>query len=66
MSGLEMLAEIRRRMQDTRVIVMTGEENGQLAVDALAAGADDFVLKPLSLVWLRTVLEMSLRREPPR
>ena len=61
MSGLEMLAEMRRRDQDVKVIVMTADASQQVAREALAAGAHDFVVKPLSLAWLRTVLELSLR-----
>ena len=60
MSGLEMLQLIRR--QDTRVpvIVMTAFGTVENAVEAMKAGAADFLLKPFSLDHLTTVVNKAL------
>ena len=62
MNGLEMLAEIRRRDSRIKVILMTGRGSEQLAVDAMKAGAHDYLTKPLVLAKLKIVLEKTLGR----
>ncbi len=44
-NGLEILAEIREARLDTAVIVLTGTGDEDLAVAALKAGADDYLVK---------------------
>ncbi len=44
-SGLELLAEIRKINQETAVVIVTGSGNEDVAVAALQAGADDYVMK---------------------
>ena len=63
MDGLEMLAEIRRRDSRIKVILMTGLGSEQLAVDAINAGARDYLTKPLALAKLKMVLEKTLGEE---
>lgn len=48
LSGLEVLAWIRRhpRLQYMRVIVLTAASGNQEKVEALSAGADDYITKP--------------------
>jgi two-component system, NtrC family, sensor kinase len=48
LSGLEVLARIRThpRLQYTRVIVLTAASGNQEKVQALSAGADDYITKP--------------------
>src|SRR4051812_6030436 len=46
MSGLELLAIVREEKIPCGVIVLTGHGDPQLALDAMKAGADDFVAKP--------------------
>jgi two-component system, NtrC family, response regulator AtoC len=46
MSGLELLAEIRRRAPDVTVIVMSAYGSLETAVEAMKAGAYDYVSKP--------------------
>jgi signal transduction histidine kinase/FixJ family two-component response regulator len=47
-SGLELLVLLRQRAETARVpvIVMTGRSGSENAVEALLAGADDYVVKP--------------------
>ncbi len=56
-NGLELLARIREIDAGIRVIVMTGEGSVQIAVQAMKAGAYDYLSKPLELKELRLLLE---------
>ena len=55
--GLEVLGEIKRLQRDIEVIVMTGNGTVQSAVQAMKAGACDFVTKPFGLNELKLLLE---------
>ena len=46
MSGIEMLGVVRAEKIPCGVIVLTGHGDTQLALEAMKAGADDFVAKP--------------------
>src|ERR1700722_14845957 len=60
MTGLEMLQLIRRQDSHVPVIVMTAYGTVENAVDAMKAGAADFLLKPFSLDHLTTVVNKAL------
>src|SRR5579862_9537557 len=60
MDGLELLAAIRRQNSQTPVIVMTAFGTIETAVEAMKAGATDFLLKPFSLDHLMTVVQKAL------
>jgi DNA-binding NtrC family response regulator len=60
MTGLEMLQLIRRQDSHVPVIVMTAFGTIENAVDAMKAGAADFLLKPFSLDHLTTVVNKAL------
>ena len=70
MSGLELLANFRRQNSQTPVIMMTAFGSMETAVEAMKAGAADFLLKPFSLDHLMPVvykaLEMRALREENR
>jgi len=59
-SGLELLANLRRQDSHTPVIVMTAFGSIETAVDAMKAGAVDFLPKPFSLDHLMTVIHKAL------
>jgi CheY-like chemotaxis protein len=62
MDGLEMLRRIKRHNGIVQVIVVTAsEETGDL-MGALEAGANDFLLKPLTRQALENALENALAR----
>ena len=46
-SGMELLQSVRAEKLPLGVIVLTGHGDTQVALDAMKAGADDFVTKPL-------------------
>jgi len=43
-----------------KIIMLTGEGNAQIAVDAMKAGACDYLSKPIALAELQLVLEIAL------
>ena len=56
-NGMEVLREIKRRRPDTVVVIMTGFATVQSAVQAMKAGAYDYVTKPFNFDELRLVLD---------
>jgi len=60
MSGLELLAAIRRQNSVVPVIVMTAYGSIETAVESMKAGATDFLLKPFSLDHLMTVVNKAM------
>jgi len=48
MDGLTALKEIRRRYQETYVIMFTGKGSEEIAVELMKAGASDYILKPFN------------------
>ena len=59
-SGLELLADLRSQNSHTPVIVMTAFGSVETAVEAMKAGAVDFLPKPFSLDHLMTVVNKAL------
>jgi DNA-binding NtrC family response regulator len=70
MDGLQLLAVIRRQNAQVPVVMMTAFGSVETAVEAMKAGATDFLLKPFSLDHLMQVvykaLEMRALREENR
>jgi DNA-binding NtrC family response regulator len=60
LSGLEMLQQLRSQDSQTPVIVMTAFGSIETAVEAMKAGAVDFLPKPFSLDHLMTVVNKAL------
>lgn len=62
MSGIDLMAEIRERMPDTIVLLMTAHASLDTAIEAVRQGANDYLTKPVrfeSLVpKIRTLLRM--------
>ncbi|NLC61653.1 MAG: sigma-54-dependent Fis family transcriptional regulator [Gammaproteobacteria bacterium] len=66
-SGLELVSEIATRFPHTPVAVITAYGNVEAAVEALKAGAFDFVSKPVDVHMLRGLVRQALelgQREP--
>jgi DNA-binding NtrC family response regulator len=57
MTGLEALTRIRAIDADAKVVMVTGYGSTELAVEAMKAGAADFLTKPLVLGELKLLLE---------
>lgn len=60
MDGLELLSLIRRQNSQVPVVVMTAFGTIETAVEAMKAGAADFLLKPFSLDHLMAVVQKAL------
>jgi DNA-binding NtrC family response regulator len=60
LSGLELIANLRRQDSHTPVIVMTAFGSIETAVEAMKAGAVDFLPKPFSLDHLMAVVNKAL------
>jgi DNA-binding NtrC family response regulator len=60
LSGLELLTQLRRQNSHTPVIVMTAFSSVETAVEAMRAGAVDFLPKPFSLDHLMTVVNKAV------
>ncbi len=60
MTGLELLSRIRESMESVDVIVMTGHDTMTSAVEAMKSGAFDYLVKPVGLKELETVVDRCL------
>jgi two-component system KDP operon response regulator KdpE len=65
MNGIE-LSRIIRRASNTPIIVLSVRDQDQSKVEALDAGADDYVTKPFSTQELLARVRAHLRRAPER
>src|SRR5688500_1481111 len=59
-SGIDLVAEISQQHPHTRVAMITAFGNMEAAVEALKAGAFDFVSKPVDLAVLRGLVNQAL------
>ena len=69
-NGIDLVGEISRKYPNTPVAMITAFGNIELAVEALKAGAFDFVSKPVDLAVLRGLVKHALElnnadRAPP-
>jgi DNA-binding NtrC family response regulator len=60
MTGLELLAAIRKKDQDIPVIIITGYSTVENAIEAMRLGASDFIKKPYDIDELLMQIEQSL------
>src|SRR3984885_3802985 len=60
MGGLEFLQTIKRQNANLPVVVMTAYGSVETAVEAMKAGASDYVLKPFSLAEMRMIVHKEL------
>jgi two-component system, NtrC family, response regulator AtoC len=63
MTGLELLTRVRSFDPQICVIMVTGHGSEQVAVDAMKAGAYDYLSKPVVLSKLKLVLDKALGEE---
>ncbi len=57
LDGLELLQKVKERQPDQAVVLMTGYSDNNLILNALKAGADDFINKPINILQLSTTVE---------
>jgi DNA-binding NtrC family response regulator len=58
--GIEVLQRLRRRFPTLPVIMLTSHSSVSTVVDAMRAGANDFIVKPASAERIRTALKAGL------
>jgi len=66
LSGLELLRTIKETNPEQMVILMTGYSEKEVILQALKAGADDFISKPVNLLQLRTAIEKAVEKQALR
>jgi DNA-binding NtrC family response regulator len=59
-NGLQALEEMRRLYPDLYIVIMTAYGTSQTSIDAIRAGAFDYLAKPLDLDDLRAVIDKAL------
>ena len=62
MNGLQLMAALREREPDLPVVILTGHGNVQLAVEAMKAGAQNYLAKPVALDEVRLAIAEVLKR----
>lgn len=62
-TGLELLAKSKELLPDAEVILVTGHGTVQSAVEAMQQGAFNYLLKPLDLKQLRSVVDSASRTQ---
>jgi DNA-binding NtrC family response regulator len=62
LNGIEVLKRIRLYDSSIKVVLITGQGNVQLAVDAMKAGAYDYLSKPVKLDGLKMMIEHLIGR----
>ena len=62
-NGLEVLERIRKADGQVKLIMITGHGSAQIAVDAMKAGAYDYLSKPVVLSELKLLLEKAVGQE---
>ena len=61
-SGMELLREVRARMPETPVVLITAFVEPGAAMDAIAQGATDYLAKPVDVMALRGAVAGALER----
>jgi DNA-binding response OmpR family regulator len=64
-SGLDVLSALRRNRNDTPVIMLTQEDNAAMVIEAIAAGASDYIVKPFTEELLVTKVRRALGLPQP-
>jgi two-component system, NtrC family, response regulator HydG len=62
MDGLTLLRKAKQDLPDAEVVVITGHGDVQTAVEAMRAGAANYVQKPVGLEELRTMVDKAAER----
>jgi DNA-binding NtrC family response regulator len=63
MTGVQLLRRIKKMDDNISVIIISGLDNEQMAAEALAGGADAFIIKPVDIDILESTLKQALGKE---
>ena len=66
MDGIETIGKLHEKFPDVPVIMLTGTDDASTAVQALKAGASDYLTKPFELQRLFDLLRATVKSEKPR
>jgi DNA-binding NtrC family response regulator len=64
-NGIELLPRLVEQTPDTPIIMMTGQHDLELAIQAIKQGAADFIHKPLKTATLQATVDRLLSRSTP-
>ncbi|MET0314356.1 MAG: response regulator transcription factor [Hansschlegelia sp.] len=64
--GLSVLDRLRKRSDDTPVVILTARDDLETRVDGLDRGADDFLIKPFDFDELKARIRAAVRRSGGR
>lgn len=62
MDGIQTVRRLRESDPDLAVLMLTGVNDARLAVDSVAVGAMDYLIKPVSLTTLLAAVEQALHK----
>ena len=60
MNGIEVLKEIKRRVPELPVVMVTGHANKETAVEAMRLGAYDYLSKPFNVDDVTTIAQRAM------
>lgn len=66
LNGLEALQQVRSRYPGLHVVMMTAYGTSQTSIDAIRAGAFDYLMKPVDLDQLRDVIRQAIAAKESR
>ncbi|MDQ3803441.1 MAG: response regulator [Acidobacteriota bacterium] len=66
MSGLEMIPHVRRLLPDAVVIMISGVQTVESAIEALRAGAFDYIMKPFDIQHVEAAVRRALEHHSLR
>jgi phosphoribosyl 1,2-cyclic phosphodiesterase/CheY-like chemotaxis protein len=65
-NGFQVCRAIRQQLQPTKIIVISGRDYGVDRASAIEAGADEYLVKPITWELLSSTIERVLPELPPR
>lgn len=66
LSGLELLQTVKETDPEQMIVLMTAYSEKDVILQALKAGADDFLSKPVNLLQLRTTIDKAVEKQQLR
>ena len=65
-NGIKLIPEIKEINNDVEIVILTGLNDAKTAVDALRAGAMDYIVKPFDLLEFKSVLNRIVQAQISR
>ncbi len=61
--GIELLHEVKKELPEIEVIILTGHGTIETAIEAMKAGAYDYLTKPYNLAELEVIIEKAMEKK---